>query len=109
MDYPQWTPRPCPQTSTNGDLEVTLVEFTRGDVPVFGWNPVRPDVVHGYAALFKVDRKGEPAPEWRPETVEVTDATGNFLVPKNRYSDDIAGFKQCRFTGALWPSENAWN
>lgn len=105
--FGQWQPPSNPQTVTNADLEFTLVNFAPGFLRA-RYRSIWEEVASGQSALFKISRVGRPAPEWVPEFVEVSDATGNFFSPTFHFTDPIGEYNQIRFFGPLWTSENAW-
>jgi hypothetical protein len=126
--FPRWEPQPYPQTVTNGDLECTLLRF--GPLRLAGTNSEHlqkemrlksagvpsPAVASvrqtpqrkRYAALFNVKAAILPESKWRPQIIELQDATGNVTKPGNASSDWDAGIGRIRFEGPLWSSEWVW-
>jgi hypothetical protein len=77
--YPQWTPKPLPQSVQFGNTTFSLQKFQVGvkdpDTRHWFYNPQ----VGGTALLFRIREVGATRHGWKPIYAELTNATGDTL------------------------------
>ncbi len=108
--FANWTAEPLPATQEDNDLSVTLTKLVAGADSPFQRDQDNPDdpVNKGVQATFTVSQNGKPVTNWRPVSIETSDATGNRvngMVNNNpRQGNDGA----VTYQWGLWPDEPAW-
>ena len=80
--FAQWTPKPLPDTESDGDLEVTLTKLVAG-VPMPHYqgrtNEAANDPANQCVHLnFDFRQNGQPTTNWQAWPVQTTDAAGNW-------------------------------
>ncbi|HTR41878.1 MAG TPA: hypothetical protein VMH87_09710 [Pseudomonadales bacterium] len=122
--FAQWTPKPLPDTESDGDLEVTLTKMIAGaPVPHYQNATNRPvgDPANQCIHLdFNFFENGQPTTNWYPWPVQTTDAFGNwsrgliYRYPKNGVSPgspyriqqtSLPEYDGYFFQPGLWPDE----
>ena len=112
--FAKWTAEPLPSTKEDDDLSVTLTKLVAGADMTYQRNQDNPDdaLNKGVQVAFHVERAGKPVTNWRPVSVETTDATGNRTVinygPDGnpvQWNGDEGTFT---YQYGLWPDEPAW-
>ncbi|MGH7993976.1 MAG: hypothetical protein ACREDQ_10705, partial [Limisphaerales bacterium] len=78
----QWTPKPLPDTESDGDLEVTLTKLVAG-APTPSWRggslmPTNDPANQCVHLNFDFRQSGRSTTNWDPWPVQVTDAAGNW-------------------------------
>lgn len=107
-NFPQWTAPPLPQTSSDGDLAVTLFDLTAGVGRGSNkWWPAPNPTVSQTRVGFRVTRNGRPTREWGIAGVEASDATGNLITEVWSTSSE-ADAEFVELQPHLWPAESAW-
>ena len=80
--FAQWTPKPLPDTGSDGDLEVTLTKLVAGaTTPSWRGGSLMPtnDPVNQCVHLnFDFRQNGQSTTNWDPWPVQTTDAAGNW-------------------------------
>ena len=80
--FAQWTPKPLPDTESDGDLEVTLTRLVAcSPTPNWGGGVLMPtnDPVNQCVHLnFDFRQNGQSTTNWDPWPVQTTDASGNW-------------------------------
>lgn len=80
--FPQWIPKPLPDTESDGDLEVTLTKLTAGaPAPHYQGRTSGPtsDPANQCVRLdFDFRENGQSTTNWDPWPVQTTDAAGNW-------------------------------
>jgi hypothetical protein len=116
--FAQWTPKPLPDTESDGDLEVTLTKLVAG-VPMPHYQGITNDPVSDPANQcvrldFDFRQNGQSTTNWDPWPVQTTDATGNWsrgliygyptngIYPNNPLNSVRDG---CFYQPGLWPDE----
>jgi hypothetical protein len=109
-NYPTWVAEPLPATKIDGDLSVTLENLKSGLSKPDHTRPAGSNEIAVTEATLRVTQAGRANDAWRPEAVEISDATGNHWKPyphvvsvKHESDEDFFSFD-----GALWPGEAAW-
>lgn len=93
---PQWTPDALPVTKSADDVQVTFTDVAIQELSpllIDGLQLKHPRPRWSVAPVFRVERDGAPAPEWKAEPIRLTDALGN-----------VAWSRSCR----LSTHEQAW-
>ncbi len=112
--FAKWTAEPLPSTKEDGDLSVTLTKLVAGADITYQRNQDNPDdaLNKGVQVAYHVERAGKPVTNWRPVSVETTDATGNrtaiYYGPDGypvEWQGDEGAFT---YQYGLWPDEPAW-
>lgn len=117
--FPKWKAESLPSTRSNGDLVVTLKNYSLGGPSPRHRKSDAPqsDSVDQCVRLdFDVTQNERAATNWRPWLVETSDATGNRVrdviykypqngIMENLWDEQNAGFF---YKTGLWPSEPAW-
>jgi hypothetical protein len=80
--FAQWTPKPLPDTESDGDLEVTLTKVV-ACAPTPSWRggtlaPTNDPVNQCVHLNFDFRRNGQSTTNWDPWPVQTTDAAGNW-------------------------------
>jgi hypothetical protein len=108
--FPAWTSELPPITREDGNLSVTLTKLVCGADAGITRDSNNPDdaVNKGVLAAFNVSQDGKPVTDWRPISIETSDATGNHVVGVvfNTRWQDNAVEATCQY--GLWPDEPAW-
>jgi len=116
--FAQWTPKPLPDTESDGDLEVTLTKLVAG-VPMPRYqgstNESANDPANQCIHLnFDFRQNGQATTNWQAWPVETFDAAGNWsrgliygyptngVYPKNPLNWVFDG---CFFQPGLWPDQ----
>jgi len=96
--HPRWKPEPMPVSFEEPGLQITLQRFIA--------DRARARTV----CRFRVREGSQATLNWRPASVELSDATGNHWRPwrDSRLAPVIGEELQAGFLGALWPGEDAW-
>jgi len=119
--FAQWTPKPLPDTESDGNLEVTLTKLV-ASVPVPHYqgrtNGPASDPANQCVHLnFDFRENGQSTTNWDPWPVQTTDAAGNWsrgliygyptngVYPSNPLKGELDGYY---FQPGLWPDEPAW-
>jgi hypothetical protein len=109
-NYPTWTPEAIPATKSDGDLSVTLERLQSGLSKADWARAAASNEVAVTEATFHLTQAGHAANDWRPVSVNISDATGNdwlanayYVTVKHEADSDSPAFD-----GALWPGEAAW-
>jgi hypothetical protein len=109
--FPKWTADASPDTQSDGDLDVTLTKLV-GDAPSpynRGNGIPKNDPMNKTVQLaFDLQQKGQSTTNWRPVSVETTDATGNYVkgwINQNYQNGQPTGYF---YQPGLWPDEPAW-
>jgi hypothetical protein len=80
--FAQWTPKPLPDTESDGDLEVTLTKLVAGvTLPHYQGRTNEPvdDPANQCVHLnFDFRQNGQPTTNWQAWPMQTTDATGNW-------------------------------
>jgi hypothetical protein len=81
--FAQWTPKPLPDTESDGDLEVTLTRLVAGaPTPHLGRDgsltPTNDPANQCVHLNFDFRQNGQPTTNWYPWPVRTTDASGNW-------------------------------
>lgn len=105
---PRWIPRKGSVAHSAQGVEFRLLSLAADGVPVPGLHPRRPDLLPGYTAVYQVQQDQRPVPEWEALETEISDATGNWFVPRRKSLSRLGDFCFSHFTGTLWPDEKAW-
>ena len=106
--YPVWTAPAPPVTAVEGDMSVTLVDLSVGTGRGSNkWKPAPNPTVSMTRAGFRLERNGQPTKEWRPVTVEASDATGN-LINGIWGTGRERSLEYLELQPSLWPGESAW-
>lgn len=106
--YPVWTAPGPPVTAHEGDMAVTLVDLTAGvGRGANKWKPAPNPTVAMTRAGFRVERNGQPTKEWKPVSVEASDATGN-LMDGIWGTGRERGMEYAELQPSLWPAEGGW-
>jgi hypothetical protein len=116
--FAQWTPKPLPDTESDGDLEVTLTKLVAGvPVPHYQGRTNGPfsDPANQCVHLdFDFRENGQSTTNWEPWPVQTTDAAGNWssgliygyptngIFPKNPLNHVSDGYY---FQPGLWPNQ----
>jgi len=130
--FVQWTPKPLPDTESDGDLEVTLTRLVAG-APTPDWaggslTPTNDPANQCVHLNFDFRQNGQPTTNWVPWPVRTTDAAGNwsrgliyayptngvyriwgrmingsYIPPPEHYGMDGYFYRP-----GLWPDESAW-
>jgi hypothetical protein len=116
--FAQWTPKPLPDTESDGDLEVTLTKLVAGaPVPYRDGGSRAPtnDPANQCVHLnFDFRQNGQSTTNWDPWPVQTTDAAGNWscgliyeyptngVYPKNPLNEENDGYF---FQPGLWPDQ----
>jgi hypothetical protein len=79
--FAQWTPKPLPDTESDGDLEVTLTKLVAG-APTPSWRggvlvPTNDPAKQCVHLNFNFRQNGQSTTNWNPWPVQTTDAAGN--------------------------------
>jgi hypothetical protein len=101
--YPQWVPEALPATRSTGDLEVALTQLEAVNDPAEKLRFRRKGLRTGTRAIFKIMQNGKPATKWKPESIRLSDATGNSLY---LWAGDLAKAASARpvfFALEAWP------
>lgn len=106
-NYPTWRPEPFPISKTNGDMSITLVSLKSGLSKADETKVAASNEIAVTQAAYRVMDTNGVSDSWRPNSVEISDATGNqWMVYKEsdppRQQD---GNELFSFVGALWPGE----
>ena len=113
-----WTPKPLPDTESDGDLEVTLIKLVAGS-PAPRNHGITNDPVSDPANQcvhldFDFRQNGQTTTNWEAWPVETTDASGNWssgliyayptngVFPRNPLNFVRDG---CSFQPGLWPNQ----
>jgi hypothetical protein len=80
--FAQWTPKPLPDTESDGDLEVTLTRLVAG-APTPSWQggsltPTNDPANQCVHLNFDFRQNGQSTTNWDPWPVRTTDAAGNW-------------------------------
>ena len=80
--FAQWTPKPLPDTESDGDLEVTLTKLVAG-APTPNWEggtlaPTNDPANQCVHLNFDFRQNGQSTTNWDPWPVQTTDAAGNW-------------------------------
>jgi hypothetical protein len=80
--FAQWTPKPLPDTESDGDLEVTLTKLVAG-APTPNWRggilmPTNDPANQCVHLNFDFRQNGQTTTNWDPWPVQTTDAAGNW-------------------------------
>ena len=80
--FAQWTPKPLPDTESDGDLEVTLTKLVAG-APTPSWQggsltPTNDPANQCVHLNFDFRQNGQSTTNWEPWPVRTTDAAGNW-------------------------------
>ena len=80
--FAQWTPKPLPNTESDGDLEVTLTKLVAG-APTPNWQggslvPTNDPANQCVHLNFDFRENGQSTTNWDPWPVQTTDAAGNW-------------------------------
>ena len=109
--FPKWTAESLPDLQSDGDLDVTLTKLA-GDAPSpynRGNGIPKNDPINRTVQLsFDLQQKGQSTTNWRPISVETTDATGNYVkgwINQNYQNGQSEGYF---YQPGLWPNEPAW-
>jgi hypothetical protein len=109
--FSKWTPDPLPNTQSDGDLDVTLTKLV-ADAPSpynRGNGVPKNDPINKIVQItFDLQQKGQSATNWRPVSVQTTDATGNDVkgwINGYRQNGEEDGYF---YQPGLWPGEPAW-
>ena len=116
--FAQWTPKPLPETASDGDLEVTLTKLVAGaPAPHYQGRTNGPlsDPANRCVRLdFDFRENGQSTTNWDPWPVRTTDAAGNWsrgliypypmngIYPNNPKDGGHDGYF---FQPGLWPDE----
>jgi hypothetical protein len=108
--FANWTAEPLPATKEDDDLSVTLTKLAAGADSPSQRDQDNPDdpANKGVQATFTVSQNGKPVTNWRPVSIETSDATGNHVnggITQNNWQDnnDTVAYQY-----GLWPDEPAW-
>src|SRR5207248_590264 len=55
--------------------------------------------------VFRVGTASRPAPQWKVESIALSDATSNVLAPENIHFTKVGDYLVFAFNGAFWSSE----
>lgn len=106
--YPQWQPNPLPVIRTNGDVAITLTKLVTG-VRMFESKPATTNEESWVNADFTYAENSKPCLDWQVDTIQFSDATGNFLGPSAwRTEEPKPGRETFICRAPLWPAESAW-
>ena len=80
--FAPWTPKPLPDTESDGDLEVTLTKLV-ADAPTPSWRggsltPTNDPANQCVHLNFDFRQNGQSTTNWDPWPVQTTDASGNW-------------------------------
>ena len=130
--FAPWTPKPLPDTESDGNLEVTLTKLVAG-APTPNWNggilvPTNDPANQCVHLNFDFRQNGQSTTNWDPWPVQTTDAAGNwsrgliyayptngvyriwgrmkngaYIPPPEHYGMDGYFYQP-----GLWPNESAW-
>ncbi len=80
--FVHWTPKPLPDTESDGDLEVTLTKLVAG-APTPSWNggsltPTNDPANQCVHLNFDFRQNGQSTTNWNPWPAQTTDAAGNW-------------------------------
>ncbi|HEY1662052.1 MAG TPA: hypothetical protein VGI03_06500 [Verrucomicrobiae bacterium] len=108
--FPMWATVPLPDTESDGDLDVSLTNFSSdAKLPYRQYNGLaQNDPLNKAVQLgFDVEQKGHPATNWQPVQVIMSDATGNQITGwiNRNYQNGQSGYF-CQ--SSLWPNEPDW-
>ena len=109
--FAKWTPKPLPDTQSDGDLSVTLTKFIAGVKMPYNRGagvPANDPYSKGVQLDFDVQQKGQAITNWRPVRVVTSDATGNSIqgwINDFRQNGQASGYF---YQQGLWPDEPAW-
>jgi hypothetical protein len=116
--FAQWTPKPLPDTKSDGDLEVTLTRLVAG-APTPSWQggilaPTNDPANQCVHLNFDFRENGQSTTNWDPWPVQTTDAAGNWsrgliyayptngVFPRNPLNEENDGYF---FQPGLWPNQ----
>jgi hypothetical protein len=129
--YPVWQPEALPITKQNGEVDFTLTKLVTGVTSSSELKAASNDERAWTKAFFRITQNGQPV-QWRPERIEMSDATGNQLASTSRSNETVDGQEDSRYDllkalgqvpshnetldgqevlryhQALWPDESAW-
>jgi hypothetical protein len=106
--YPVWDAPSPPVSAHQEDVTVTLVDLVSGVGRGSNkWKPARNPTVSTTRAGFRVERYGQPAPEWYIASVEARDGTGNVIFDARSTSSE-RGLAYTELQPHLWPVETGW-
>jgi hypothetical protein len=107
--HPTWTPEPLPITRRDGDLAVTLTQFSTAARRDDRHRAAGPDEESWTHATFRFAQNGHPASNWQSAGFTMTDATGNTCSSTHDlFRKPLPEGEQFSFRGSLWPGEPAW-
>jgi len=107
--YPTWTPEPLPITRRDGDLTVTLTQFSTGARKDDPRRAAGPDEESWTHTTCRFAQEGHPDSIWQNAGFVMTDATGNTCQSTHDlFHKPLPGGEQFSFLGSLWPGESAW-
>jgi hypothetical protein len=116
--FAQWTPKPLPDTESDGNLEVTLTKLVAGapapHYPGITNGPVSDPANQCVRLNFDFRENDQSTTNWDPWPVQTTDAVGNWsrgliyeyptngVYPKNPLNEENDGYF---FQPGLWPDK----
>ena len=109
--FPKWSPDPLPDAQSDDDLSVTLTKLVADAPSPYNRGngiPKNDPINKTVQFTFDLQQKGQSATNWRPVSVQTSDATGNDVkgwINEYRMNGQADGYF---YQPGLWPDEPAW-